>query len=122
MAAMEDVKMDLSKFDGHTPGPWSFAMGYSGHQGIFAEDGTYVFGVAARADKHPEWKAREANHRLVLAAPSLLHQVSVLKEALEMIADLTATQKNAVGASLNAIANEALEDARTVLSAQGEMT
>lgn len=81
--------LDLSQFEGHTPGPWLRGDngGIRQTDGIFAYvrySSPWVEGAWSDADASPE---TIANDRLMAAAPELLAEVKRLRAVLHLIPD-----------------------------------
>ena len=90
--------IDLTQFDGHTPGPWDYTKGTVTRRpvGIYGyEDNDPEVELCDHAVMVPEWPAAEqdANARLIAAAPELLEEVKRLHKAMHDIMEI-ATKEN----------------------------
>lgn len=64
----------------HTPGPWQLAEKYN-CKDVRAVDGPYV--ADCNASAAIDWRTKEANARLIAAAPELLQALSGCVEHME---------------------------------------
>ena len=71
-----DVQLDISKYEGHTPGPWT----YRGPQGLDLENETQAV-VVLYDDPRMRWGG-EADMKLIADAPLLLEGVKRLQHKL----------------------------------------
>ena len=74
--------IDLTQFEGHTPGEWESLNPSPQHQyfRIFGSGSRYI-GSICNSDNHDN--ADEANARLIAAAPTLLAENRRLRERVE---------------------------------------
>jgi hypothetical protein len=98
-------KLDLTQFDGHTPGEWRRCGGMTPeYMAIHSEHGYIIFGMAnhAQTKEHgkpiaaPTWEAQRVNARLIAAAPQLLREVAapqLLREVAELRAKVSELER-----------------------------
>lgn len=112
--------IDYSKFDGHTPGPWTFdSRGRGFVRG--ADHGPWDSTIAILceyATNDVRQQRQTANARLLAAAPTLLARCKALEEAMGQIAAIP------YGVPGDALAvctlNDAIEIAHAALAANQE--
>jgi len=63
-------RLDLSQFEGHTPGPWDYEIPETGDNIVVDSEGAFVAQVSCRED---------SNTRLIAAAPDLLDEIERLQ-------------------------------------------
>lgn len=80
----------------HTPGPWeAFKGGYA----VGSQQGTCVATLPSSSKHHPEDSEREANARLISAAPDLLSALTILLKMIED-GDFTTLELNEARAAI----------------------